>query len=664
MSDLIQNVELTSRGIKKVLNRYTPERAIAEYIWNGFDANATSLRVSISTESDFQGITDIMIEDNGCGITYEELPIAFKRFYESQKALEDNIESRFSRGKNGYGRFTFFKLCRKAKWETSYQKADGSVFSYDITMESDNLTSYTPSAPKSNSEAHIGTTVYLYDFSDSALSQEWVDKVLIPYLRSEFAWYFKVYPEKRLLINEELLDCSSIIADHEVFDIPIELQGIDMELFHCTYFQWAVKPQDEFSRFYFIDTEGNLKSQRTTSLNKKGDAFWHSVLVRSTFFNHCQDISESDGTDLFSSLPERKVMKALGEKLNDFLRNKRRPFLKNQAGLLVGQYEKDNLFSFIGSNPWDTQRKLYLQDFIKELYEVEPAVFMKLNEAQKKIFIRLLDQVMDSNNDNLFKILGEIVDLDEADKSRFAKILESTRLKNVISTIQLIEDRLDTIQKLRAINFDHTLKAGEVAHLQKLIEYHYWIFGEEYRFVCAEEVKFQEALERYHYILRGVEKKEYLQHPDRYKEMDLFITGKEHRDGRPSNLVVEIKNPTTVPTMTMDQYSQIIKYMNLVMKEDVFNANGEYWTFMLVGLKIDDTIVTQMRNKETGLCTDEPHFKLYVKTWSQVLNDAEDRMNFLKEKLQQERMELASTETLDDIMFSALHNSAIAHDVQ
>lgn len=31
----------------------------------------------------------------------------------------------------------------------------------------------------------------------------------------------------------------------------------------------------------------------------------------------------------------------------------------------------------------------YLQSFIKELYEVEPAVFSKLNAAQKKIFIRL-----------------------------------------------------------------------------------------------------------------------------------------------------------------------------------------------------------------------------------------------------------------------------------
>ena len=87
--------------------------------------------------------------------------------------------------------------------------------------------------------------------------------------------------------------------------------------------------------------------------------------------------------------------------------------------------------------------------------------------------------------------------LEDEYKDQFAKILETTKLKNVISTLQLIEDRLQTIQALRAVNFDHTLKAGEVKHLQKLIESHYWIFGEEYRFVGAENVKFQEALNRY-----------------------------------------------------------------------------------------------------------------------------------------------------------------------
>lgn len=40
-----QTVEITSTGIRKILNKYTPERAISEYIWNGFDAKATVIKI-------------------------------------------------------------------------------------------------------------------------------------------------------------------------------------------------------------------------------------------------------------------------------------------------------------------------------------------------------------------------------------------------------------------------------------------------------------------------------------------------------------------------------------------------------------------------------------------------------------------------------------------
>ena len=384
MSNQIQNVELTSIGIKKVLNKYTPQRAISEYIWNGYDANATEVKININFESTYNSIISVDIEDNGDGIVYEELNVVFKRFYESRKSVAHSIDSRFSRGKNGYGRFTFFKLCKQAKWITTYKK-ENSTFSYEITMISENLSNYTPTEPQNSKDANTGTKVVFGDFSDSVLSKEWVDSTLIPYLKSEFAWYFKIYPNKKLYINKELLDCSSIIADSAFFDIPIELADTDSELFHCTYFQWNVKPQEEYSRFYFMDSNGNLKDQKTTLLNKKGDSFWHSVLVKSTFFNHFTDYFFNEGKDLFSSLPERKIMKALVEKLNDYLKNKRRPFLKLQANTLVDKYETDKMFDFIGSTPWEQNHKFYLQTFIRELYEVEPAIFLKLNEPQKKI---------------------------------------------------------------------------------------------------------------------------------------------------------------------------------------------------------------------------------------------------------------------------------------
>ena len=659
-----ESVQITPRGIRKVLNKYTPQRAIAEYIWNGYDAHANEIRVVATCDNVFGGIIKVSVKDNGNGIIYEQLPVVFKKFYESHKSVKGNVDSRFSRGKNGYGRFTFFKFANLATWNTIYKKGE-EFYKYSICIDAQKLTDYNATDPERTEEDATGTIVDFEDIITDDLSGNWVNERLIPYLQAEFAWYFKVHPECKLYINDELLDCSSVIADSEVFDLLIELEGTDNELFHIYYFQWNVKPQEEYSRFYFMSADGDLKYQRTTLYNNKGDYFWHSVLVKSTFFNSLADIEDDDERGLFSSIPERRIFKALKERLNEYLGQRRRPFLKAKAEVLIDDYESENLFSFIGKTPWEENRKIYLQNFIKELYEVEPAVFMKLNASQKRIFIRLLDQVMDTDhNDSLFKILGEVVALEDDDKKQFAKILETTRLRNIVSTLQLIEDRLQTIQALRAVNFDHTLKAGEVQHLQKLIEKHYWIFGEEFRFVGAENIKFQEALNRYKYLLHGVSEEEYISHPDKYKEMDLFITGQEHRNGNPSNLVVEIKSPTNVPKLKMEHYTQINTYMNVIRKQDGFNDPTTFWTFLLIGLDIDDVASQSIQNPLTGVCISKDNYRLYMKTWAQILNEADARFNYLKEKMQNERDRLVCADDLDAIMKQTLSNTAVVENAK
>ncbi len=664
MSVATESVEITPRGIRKVLNKYTPQRAIAEYIWNGFDAHAKEVKVNSICETTFNSIVKVLVRDDGEGIIYEQLPVVFKKFYESHKSLKGNVDSRFSRGKNGYGRFTFFKFANLARWNTIYKKED-VFYKFSIDINAQTLTDYNATSPERVDVATTETEVAFEDIISDDLSVEWMSDKLVPYLKAEFAWYFKLHPDKKLFINDELLDCSSVIADSESFDLTIQLEGVDDELFHIYYFQWNVKPQEEYSRFYFMSANGDLKYQKTTLYNNKGDYFWHSVLVKSTFFNSLADIEDDEERNLFSSLPEKRIFKALKEKLNEYLGKKRRPFLKAKAEVLINDYESENLFSFIGETPWEEERKKYLQDFIKELYEVEPAIFTKLNAAQKNIFIRLLDQVIDTGrNESLFTILGALVDLGDEYKDQFAKILETTKLKNIVNTLQLIEDRLQTIQALREVNFNHTLKAGEVKHLQKLIERHYWIFGEEYRFVGAENMKFQEALNRYKYILHGVSKEEYVNHPDKYKEMDLFITGQEYREGRPSNLVVEIKSPTNVPKLKMEHYTQINTYMNVIKKQDGFNDPTTFWTFLLIGLDIDDIAGQQIQNPLTGICLEKDNYRLYMKTWAQVLNEADSRFNYLKEKMQNERDRLVNSNDLNSIMEQTLSNTAVATDIK
>ena len=56
------NVQITSKGIRNSLRRYTPLKSICEYIWNGFDAKATEVHID-TTENDLETISSINLRD-------------------------------------------------------------------------------------------------------------------------------------------------------------------------------------------------------------------------------------------------------------------------------------------------------------------------------------------------------------------------------------------------------------------------------------------------------------------------------------------------------------------------------------------------------------------------------------------------------------------------
>lgn len=657
-----QTVEITSAGIRKILNKYTPERAIAEYVWNGFDAKATVVNIDFEIDNaELDTIKNIRITDNGTGICYEELPIKFKKFYESQKRIANENNTEFTRGKNGYGRFTFYKFARFANWETRYSK-DAQIMSYDIRIDSDTLKDYTTTEPLVSDDTTTGTCVVFNEIS-SDISSLFITKTLIPYLKAEFAWFLELKSEYQIYINGQELDYSSIIAEQESISPILSHNQKNNINFQCKYIRWNVKMNDEYSRFYFLNNDLELKFTKTTLLNKKGDNFWHSVIVIDDFFNEINCDNELDDNaiqpKLFDNSADRKLFKELITQLNEFLKKKRRPFLKEQAEVMVTKYKNEDVFPKFGTEDWDIVRREGLENFVKELYEVEPAVFMKLNKEQKRVFLELLNLVMDSGErDSLFKILDAVVELDSNDRKEFAKILEITRLKQVVSTIKLISDRLLTLENLKKIVFNHTLQANEVRDLQSFIEKHYWIFGEEYRMVCAEEVKFEEALRKYIYILRGVSEKKYIAHPNKYKEMDLFLTIYDFRDGRPHNIVVEIKNPTTIKQLKSEQLNQLEQYMDVILKQDCFNDANEFWTFILIGQDYDDIVGRRVINKLTGLVQNDSNYSLYVKKWSEITNEVERRLKYLLDKLKIERATLSKSQSLNEVMNEVSNNTA------
>lgn len=99
MSLSVKNQSIETSGITKDY-----KEAIREYIWNGFEANATEVKISF-TLNELQGIKTIVISDNGDGIPYENLADTFGAFLASQKnSMSLRIKAKANKGK---GRFSF-----------------------------------------------------------------------------------------------------------------------------------------------------------------------------------------------------------------------------------------------------------------------------------------------------------------------------------------------------------------------------------------------------------------------------------------------------------------------------------------------------------------------------------------------------------------------------
>ena len=664
MSDSIQ---ITVAGIQKVLKRYDFKQAIAEYIWNGFDAKATVVHLDyVSNAIGF--ISKLQVSDNGYGISKLKLDEKFKPFFDSEKAIEIESPKNTSavHGKNGVGRLTFFTFCAEAKWETVYVEG-GKHFSYSIKIKAQSLNKYdSPSKVHKEIEKNVqpGTIV---NFSNifPALTIGKLEIDLHDFLCLEFGWFLELNRsnETQLLINGKLLDYSPIIGESKTLEFKDEETD---DKFYVKYIRWNERINKEYSKFYFIGSDNKERYKEFTSLNNKGDHYYHSVFIQSSYFDHFpfKSNSESVQIGLLGGGRNDTVFRRLYKILSNFLRDERKPFLRAYTDKLIDEYEQERIFPEFGANSWDLYRKSELENVVRGLYEVQPKIFINLNTEQKKTFVGLLNLVLDSDErDKLFTILGEVVDLTTEERELMADVLKVTRLTRINQTIKLIEDRYKTIAQLKQLVLNPDLNANEVNHLQKVMENHYWIFGEQYHLVTAAEPKFEEALRRFTYLLKGEKKSKKIDHPDRNKEMDLFLCRQDILTDEIRNIVIELKHPDI--KLGEKELTQVKTYMNVILNEPDFNGNNMSWEFYLVGSsfnnkkEIENELANSKPHGEKSLAFKSNQYKIYVKTWNEVFNDFQIKHKFLDNKLKVERKGLEGNfNSADDSVNAAIINTA------
>lgn len=645
-------VEVDTKGIKNRLKSYKSFKAISEYIWNGFDAGASQILVDFSFDEEVGNINSLSISDNGSGIDFSLLKDKFKPVLKSEKKdiLSSNSSS-LLHGKNGLGRLTFYHFSANAIWTTIYKKGN-TYQEYSIKVDSDTLDDYNESSPINSSSSTSKTAVKFHGF-DAKFSKQYFESHVIKFLKKEFCWFLELNKSLgfSIIINGVPLDYDDLVGERDFKEICIS----DYK-FNINYIRWKSAPNNQPSRYVFTSSSGLTKHFQTTRFNRKGDSFHHSLTIQSDYFDSFIFGKQNGTKDHFNTSAIDDEFKELTRELDNFVRGKRTPLLHQFAKELVEDYEKNGIFpTFNSSDKYQVLKAQDLKSTVQSLYEIEPAIFKELNKTQKKTFVGFLNLILDGGElDNLFVILESVIDIDSAQREQFAKQLNVTKLGNIIESIDLIVDRKRSVEDLNKLVFDNSLYAKEVPHLQNKMEKCYWLLGEHLRLVTAAEPKFQEALDRYSYLLRGEKpeetSKELVEGEHKLKEMDLFLTTRTIYNDKIENIVVELKHPTNVK-LGKKEIDQVFNYYHQIKSTDGFNTNQESWKFYLIGNRYDGSefIEEQIDNlKHFGekYLAYRGKYDVYVVLWEELFTDFEIKHNFLLDKLSIQRDNLIEDEEL------------------
>jgi hypothetical protein len=644
----VKNQSIESSGIT---NDY--KEAICEYVWNGFEAHATEVNINYSLNV-ASGIGTLSISDNGEGIVYNSISDTFGAFLTSQKNLLSlKMKSKANKGK---GRFSFSAFATGAKWITTYKEPDFDDYkTYEIVLENDKKEVLNYTEPQMSAIKKTGTKV-VFNNIFSLTSENMAFEVLEPALLKEFAWFLYLCKGRNLKIN---INGKPIEYEKYINTEYSEktLTTIDGNRFEVTLIVWEEAIKEKFC-CYFFDSKDEVKNIETTSFNRNTVEFNHSVFVKSDFFDgqECLDTEmESNQISLFTDEDDKKVYKQLKKFIAGFIEKKIGNYMSQKADDAVRQMiEERKTFPEFSDDPYGKMQKQDLEKVTKEIYKLEPKIFYKLKPVQEKSLLGFLNLLLNSKErENVLTIVEQIVELTPEQRQDFSDMLRKTKLENVIDTIKFIQERYKVIELLKAIVFDMPQYANERNHIQKIVQQHFWLFGEQFNLVSADE-RMKNALEKYINILYGGKDTDSTLDEDAEQErrMDIFLCNNREVETSfgttlEENIIVELKAPRVI--LSKKVLRQIEDYMDFVRKQPSFNSEYRRWKFIAVCKEVDEDVKGRYKTFEdrgkVGLVHEIDNYEVYALTWDDIFKSFElrhapllKRLNYDREKLAEELM--------------------------
>lgn len=401
--------------------------AVAEYIWNGFDAAATDIDILFEA-NELGHIHQVSIRDNGTGIDPHTLSETFGNFNDSVKKATFQKSSSSVMGNKGRGRFSFVAFSGRASWTTVFRDEKAKKCQrYDITITKGAKDFY-----EDKNQADLpavsptGTTVTFSELFD-VTGHSFEAPEFASYLAREFGWFLLLNHEKdyTIRVNGTPVDYSPIINEQDVRTWAINDAEGQTSIFKITFVRWNERIGDRFY-FYFLNSHQKETFKELTSFNNNAIEFNHSLYVESRYFDKFNPFDKEASANAFENTRHHSVFKTLMKQLHAFLSAKEKEFVNGEAASkLIENYERTGVIPAFEDGKAEQARRQDLLGVVKSLYCIEPKLFKGLNKEQQKISVGLIHLLLGTDKRELMlPLLTDIITLSDEDRELLNAVLQ------------------------------------------------------------------------------------------------------------------------------------------------------------------------------------------------------------------------------------------------
>ncbi len=617
-------VQVQKDHIERLCRVKKPILSIVELIWNGLDAEATTVHIQFQ-ENPIGGLEAIRVIDNGNGLHRSDVAEAFGNLGGSWKNQTKKSKNgkRLIHGRMGKGRFRAFALGKRIEWTTRYRE-DGKLCEYSIVGNGSVPDNFQVGDSVVKDQCKIGTTVEISEIDKNFPSL--LNSNIMHELAEFFALYLTLYPEVKIIYDSQEVKPSKIlesISDYDLNNIIInESKYVDAVL---TIIEWSVITD---RKLFLCDEHGFALDEIQPGIQARGFNF--TAYLKSDFLRELDKDNSLDLGELHPGVD--KIFKAAKVKMREHFRKRKAELAK----YIVHEWKEQNIY------PYKDEAKNLIENAERQVFDICALElnsyltgFEDSDNKNKRFSLRLLRNALESGPSAVKKIFAEVLELPEGKQEELAKILETTSLTSLINLTRTVTNRFQFINGLESIIRDPRIK--ERSHLQHIIESELWIFDEHYSFCSPRggDITLENVLKAHLDIMERSELAESIDSSNLKDIPDLCLY-KQYIYGKADeyeNLVIELKRPKV--KLNEDHLVQIKKYARAVAKHTLFDKEKTKWTFYLVSTDYNDAVEQEcnQRDRRIGHIFQGKNIDIWVKRWSDIIQESKGRLEFVRKQM-------------------------------